>query len=129
MTEYKFEKNGVVEFVKPEKWSWRAYYTDRTILDQFDTNGFFHQFKEIDQSKLLMFKMMSKGKAYSLAFKKGMKLIHYYKNVVLYQGTPKEQRLKIYCFGYEKGKNKNIMMILPNDELILTGDTNIIKFA
>ena len=121
---FKFNNNGITEEVSLERWGWVAVYKDRTELRQFDEEtGTFHQFKEIDQSKLDMFKMVSKDKLpYTLMFDPNtMKLIHYYKTSVLENGQIK---LRSYCFGYEKNINgvvvKTIATILPTDNLTLS---------
>lgn len=131
---YKFNRNGVEELVEKEEWYWIAYYSDGTILKQFDDNGFFHQFKEIDQSRLQTFKMVSDNHSqkYVIPFEKTMKLIHYYKIAKLYVGTPFYKEVKTYCFGFERivgNKNqKHILMIAPNNEIIVSEDPNVISF-
>lgn len=135
MDKYKFhridkEKNiDEWEDVQPELWRWEAVYNDSTSLKQFDDEGIFHQFEEIDQSKLLIFRMYSPKvpQIYSVLFNPSfMKLIHFYRNTVLNTGTEQEIKLKTYCFGYEsniKGvTTKVINMILPNNEMITTYD-------
>ncbi len=57
---------------------------------------------------------------------KAMKLIHFYRNIVLNVGTSEERKIKIYCFGFEKkffGRTqKSLMAIMPTGELIATDD-------
>jgi hypothetical protein len=131
---YKFIRNGIEEFVEKEEWYWIAFYNGGSILKQFDDNGFFHQFKEIDQSRLRVFKMVSDNNTqrFVIPFDKSMKLIHYYKVAKLNIGTPEYKEVKAYCFGYEKiidGRNeKHILMIAPNNEIIILEDTNVISF-
>jgi len=124
------------EEVVPEKWQWEAHFFDGTVLKQFGDDGTFHQFKEIDQNKLMLFKMVSiEGRSpYTLFFDpQKMKLIHFYRRTRLNVGTPAEQRITLYCFGYETNINgivhKVIMAILPNDELIVTDDLNKLRLG
>lgn len=129
---YKFLKDGQIIETEKEKWCWEAYYTDGTILKQFDDNGYFHQFNEIDQTKLHIFKMVGDGPTKTIIFKPEMKLIHYYKRYVLNFGLENELHFTCYCFGYEikvKGKVvKNILVITPTGETVLTDNPDIINF-
>ena len=113
------------EIVPQERWIWEAIYTDGSQLKQFDSEAF-HQFKEIDQNKLLCFRMVSGEKVYSLLFKPEQKLIHFYRNIITKNGN-KERFIRIYCFGYQEKDHKVIMAIMPNDELILTDDIERLK--
>lgn len=111
-----FIRDGNEEYVESQEWQWEAHYFDGTVLKQYDDNGFFHQFKEIDQKKLTLFRMVSKNLSYSLVFKKGMKLIHFYENYILNDG---EKRVRVYCFGYEYRGNKVIIKIYPNGGVVI----------
>lgn len=135
---YKFLRRETNEWeeVEPEIWQWEAYFEDGSSLKQFDDAGIFHQFAEIDQSKLVVFKMVSPQfpNSYTLLFDQpGMKLIHFYRNTILNAGTESESRSRLYCFGYERGTGKNkqkiIMAITPSNELIVLHDINIISVA
>lgn len=128
---YKFFRKDTKEWenVKPETWTWEAYYEDGTVLKQFDDEGIFHQFQEIDQKKLAVFKMVSpiNPNSYTILFDEpGMKLIHFYRNTVLQFATPNQTKVKLYCFGYEKKGQKVVMAITPNNELIVTHDIDIV---
>lgn len=134
MQTFKFFRKDTNEWIEaqPETWQWEAYYEDGGILKQFGEDGIFHQFAEIDQKKLVYFKMVSPNfpQVYTLLFSDpSMKLIHFYRNSVLNAGTDEEQHLRTYCFGYEKnigGKiQKTILMITPNNGLIVTEEPNL----
>jgi len=129
---YKFLRDGVWEDVREEKWKWEAYYSDGTMLKQFGDNGLFHQFAEIDQTKLSIFKMVSEGKpCYTLLFDPlKMKLVHYYKNYRLDMGAKNERFITAYCFGYQiKSRiEKMTIMILPSGETIVTENTDGVEF-
>jgi hypothetical protein len=105
------------EIVEKEAYCWEAYYKDGTCLKQFDDDGQFHRFAEIDQSRLIVFKMVG-DKTFSIPFKEGMKLIHYYDNYILHGNSDQETRFRVYCFGYEYMKGKVITKIYPNEILI-----------
>ena len=131
---YKFLKDGEwIEAIK-EDWCWEAYFNDDTCLKQYGDDGIFHQFKEIDQSKLAVFKMVADNKIpFTLLFNpKRMKLIHYYKRFRLNIGEKSESRFTVFCFGYETktlGRtNKVNLAICPSGEVILCEDPNIINF-
>lgn len=131
---YKFLRDGVWEEVNKENWRWEAHYNNGDVLKQFGDDGIFHQFKEIDQSELAQFKMVSDDRpGYTLLFNpKKMKLIHYYKRVRLNVGAENDTFFTAYCFGYEtktfNRTNKVNVMILPSGETIITEDTNLINF-
>ena len=130
---YKFIRDGVEELVTKETWHWLALYNDGTSLQQFDDNGYFHQFSEIDQSKLSAFKMMSDDKIvdYVIPFDQTMKLVHFYKITRLNVYTPSFKEVKSYCFGYEKkvkGRNEKHFLVITPNEVILCEDPNIINF-
>ena len=123
---FRFE-TGQFEDVPLERWRWQAIYNDGCVLNQFDDkDDLFHQFAEIDQSRLKSFRMFSDQNpvGFSLAFSPTtMKLIHFYRHVVLNYGTADEQRYKIYCFGYEKKDGSKadpyLLFILPDDSVVL----------
>ena len=131
---YKFLRNGVWEDVKEEVWQWVAHFSDGTKLKQFAEDGLFHQFKEIDQTKLAIFKMVSEGKQdYTLLFDPlRMKLIHYYKKVRLNMGAEDEKFITAYCFGFETktaGRTSKVnIMLMPSGETIVTENTDSVEF-
>jgi hypothetical protein len=128
-TMYKFLRDGKEELVNPELWRWQAYFNDGSLLEQFDKDGVFHQFKEIDQSKLVAFKMVSPdfSQVYVVPFDPNrMKLIHFYKRFGLGIGTPEFRKITLYCFGYESKGIKHLMVIVPSGEIIMCEDPNII---
>jgi hypothetical protein len=121
-----YSPEGEVD-VPRERWCWVVIYNDGTELHQFDEPSLtFHQLKEIDQTKLAVFRMIRDdglGK-YDLAFNPAeMKLVHFYINSVLRNGDVK---LKSYCFGYEKNVEgvavKSLATILPDGNLTLSDD-------
>lgn len=129
MEYWKFYRDGKEEKVSPEVWQWEAVYSDGEILKQFDDSGIFHQFKEIDQSRLFAFKMLSSvfPHSYTLLFEEGMKLIHFYYRYCFRAKTPQEKKFTVYCFGYQKKKEKKIFMIMPNGELVITSDSEKVR--
>ena len=134
--EYKFIRDGIEESVQLEDWVWEAHYVDGSILKQFDDNGLFHQFKEIDQSLLAVFKMVSiksDNQTFVLPFNGAhMKLIHFYRHVTLNFGDDNEQKIKLYCFGYEETilykTVKHLAILTPQGETIMCSDPDVIDF-
>lgn len=137
MTMYRFyrESTGQWENVSPERWQWEAHYIDGTVLKQFDDAGIFHQFREIDQSRLSYFSMVSSivycdsdnKSPIILQWNPGYKLIHFYTNYKMFPLGGTEQSFRIYCFGYECQHNKVIICIMPDDGIIITNDHNKIN--
>ena len=135
MPNYKYFSNDLNKWIEapPEVWQWEAIYEDGSILKQFGDDGIFHQFAEIDQNKLAMFKMVSSEypQTYELLMSDpSMKLIHFYRNMVLNAGTNEEDHIRLYCFGYEKKlgtiTQKVIMAITPTNKLIITENPDLI---
>ena len=134
MSDYKFYRKDLGKwiFAPPEAWQWEVTYEDGTILKQFGDDGIFHQFDEIDQKRLAVFKMVSPNspQGFTLLFSAPeMKLIHFYRNIILNAGSEAEERTRIYCFGYEKKigtkVHKIIFMITPSNGLIITEDPDL----
>jgi hypothetical protein len=127
MTQYNFcpEGSDTPELIESEQWKWIAVYNDGTSLSQFDdTDKSFHQFKEIDQTKLASFMMVCDNRpAVTLLFLPGMKLIHFYRNIHLDMGGA-DVYVKLYCFGYERNGMKVITVIMPNNSVVIVDDVN-----
>ncbi|OGM76383.1 hypothetical protein A2210_01075 [Candidatus Woesebacteria bacterium RIFOXYA1_FULL_40_18] len=135
MLKHKFFRKDLEKWISapPEVWQWEATYEDGGVLKQFGDDGVFHQFAEIDQERLAMFKMVSPeySQTYTLLFSDpAMKLIHFYRNKVLNAGTADEERIRYYCFGYEKRigtkVHKTIMMITPTNDLVVTEEPALV---
>lgn len=131
---YKFFRKDLGKWIPTpvELWQWEVTYEDGSGLKQFGDDGIFHQFSEIDQNRLAVFKMASPEypEVYTLLFSSpDMKLIHFYRNTILNAGTSNEKHLRIYCFGYEKkiGEKvqKTILMITPSNGVIITEDPDL----
>jgi hypothetical protein len=132
---YKFLKDGKEIQCEKEVWCWEAYFNDGTVLKQFGDDGIFHQLREIDESKLDLFRMVSDSfpQIYSVPFNPDeMKLIHFYRIIRLNVYTPQFKEIKCYCFGFEKKRSrsneKHFIVILPSGEVILTENPDIINF-
>lgn len=139
MQTYKFynKEKKEWEIITPERWQWEVFYNDGTSLKQFDDTGIFHQIKEIDNSKIKVFRMVNminKDKFFDIYFSENMKFIHFYKKGKQWIFTDKEKTkgypfyYQLYYFGFEKkilGKTiKVINIILPNDSIIVTDNPN-----
>lgn len=132
LNEFIFIRDGKQEKVKPERWGWGVIYKDGTELHQFGEDGIFHQFKEINQEwvKLfVMYRLDDMSKRYDLPVFPEMKLIHFYRHLLLSAMTPDETRYKVYIFGYEKnvnGKNEKVLIhIMPDDRTLISDQDNI----
>lgn len=112
------------EPVQLEKWRWTAVFSDGSELRQYDEEtGLFHQFKEIDQTRLATFHMSDGITKLTLIFNpETMKLIHYYKRYVLDVGG-NNTKITLYIFGYESTTKKGVKVlnvITPEGEVITT---------
>jgi hypothetical protein len=133
---YTRPETGQTEQVHGERWRWIAQYADGQVLHQFDAKtGLFHQLREIDQSRLAKFRMINPdtGQFYDIDWNPARKLIHYYMRTRVEAGTPEERRFTSYAFGYETHiagvSHKVILVILPDDNVVLTEDTNSIQLT
>lgn len=123
--EYTFARNGVEEVVKPERWGWGVEYKDGTELHQFDAEGKFHQFREIDQENVVMFvmyKLDDPTKRVDLIVSGNVQYFHVYKRMILNASTEEETRPTVILFGY---KNKDTgetsyHYIFPDDHILVS---------
>lgn len=110
-----------------ERWAWEVFYTDGSAFKQFDDAGIFHRFNEIDQSRIMTFRMTNGERFIDIQWNPSYKLIHFYRHRWLNFGTNEEVRLQYYCFGYQDGPHKLITMILPDDSMVMTDDVDRIN--
>lgn len=116
--------------VEPERWQWLAQYKDGKVLRQFDEQGVFHRFAEIDQKQLASFHMIHESgdhPPYFFSFPPGAKLIHFYRNKILNVGQENEVRVRLYCFGFEVNQVKVLFVIMPDDQLVITDNIDRVK--
>lgn len=115
-----FVRNGVPEPVTLEKWGWAVVYSDGSELHQFDSDGKFHQFNEINQSEVNMFVMYDTSdlsKRYDLILSGDVQIFHFYRHFVLKNDTRRE---KVYGFGWKDRETgiTSYNFIMPNGRLI-----------
>lgn len=112
------------EPVAQERWQWVAVFSDGSELKQFDYDTVtYHYFGEIDHEKVSKFGLVNPqtGKRFLLDVPSGGKLIHFYDNIIQqHLGGPTVTH-RMYCVGYENGKDKIIFTVLPND-FVVQGD-------
>ncbi len=114
----------------PERWAWVALNSDGTFLEQFSRDGTFHQFREIDQERLIgiqMVNLLGNRPPIVIHWKPGRKLIHFYRTIRLNVGTPNEIEIRLYCFGYETRTDKMIAAIMPDDQIRILEDIEELK--
>ncbi len=107
----------------PERWVWRVQYRDGTELRQFDGEGYFHRFAEIDMPQVAIFQMLSWEGLPPVTFivSEGDKLVHFYRRLGLdYMGE--HRREVLYVFGIERAGRKTFGIIGPTDEVVITDD-------
>lgn len=126
--EYTFLRDGVEEKVELERWAWGVVYKDGTELHQFDGEGRFHQFKEIDQSKVDMFVMHQPegDRRIDMPIAGDVQIFHFYRHYILDQGGQNPRRVKVYVFGWKDTHSgvASYNYILP-DERILTSNHDL----
>lgn len=111
----------------PEEWLWEAHYTDGTTLCQFGLDGVYHNFGEIEQDRLHTMYFVYQGQEarapIALLWRPTLKLIHFKMRQTKYMAfTPDEVNTRIYCFGYQEGDSKHIMVIMPDGGIVITDD-------
>ena len=120
----------VPEKVALERWCWGVVYNDDTEFYQFDNDGTFHQFKEIDQSQLEMFtmyKMDDQSKRYDVAIDpERYEAVHFYRHLILNHGTDEARQVKVYGYGIKDKVTGSVLCnyILPDDRIV-TGSKDI----
>lgn len=147
MTKYIFKQTG--EEVELEPWRWQAYYTDGSVIKQFDKideeYGEFHQFGEVDHTRVSHIKVVSDDpkRHYTVLFNPHLaaqgraKLIYFYRNAlkvietVNHEGqietTGEPLHARAYVFGYEQDGQKHLTMITPSGEVILTDNADRVE--
>lgn len=113
--------------VKEEAWKWSVEYADGSVLSQFDKDGTFHMFKEIEAHRASKWVISNGDKNISIDVSPEMKLIHFYRRRKT--ATMEGEELSsstIYCFGYETPEEKIIHMIYPNDVVVTARDADAV---
>lgn len=126
---YKFyqEPGHNLIVVPADRWGWVALYSDGTILEQYGSDGWYHQFREIRQDKLIGFQMVNLDKglpSITLHWRPEQKLIHFLRNTRYNVGAPNEVFVQLICFGYETPTDKVMFVIMPDDSLRVLDDLN-----
>ena len=114
-----------IEKVNLERWVWGVVYKDGSELHQFDSEGIFHQFKEINLPEVKMFSMYRSddmGKRYDIVVTEGMQLFHFYRNVKPYY---LDNYVKVYVFGWKKDGKESYHFILPDDRMVMSDINNV----
>lgn len=108
------------ELVELEKWAWGVTYKDGSELKQFDDNGNFHQFAEINQDEVKMFTMYKTDPNENARFDiicEDVQYFHFYRNFMLENATVK---IKVYVFGWKDKKTGacSYNYIFPDDRIL-----------
>ena len=113
--------------VPADRFGWVALYSDGTALEQYGSDGWYHQFKEIQQDRLIGFQVVDfsgEVKPITIHWASGRKLIHFLRNTWYNKGTPEEVFIRLVCFGYETPTDKVMMVIMPDGSLRMLDDLN-----
>lgn len=132
---YFTEEDGKEVEVPLEEWVWHVVYEDGTELHQYereaDENGKrrFHQFKEIDQTKVKVFEMMNTkdtGLRYSIDITEHVgQIFHFYRRSRLNIGRPDETKVVFYCYGAVIDGVSVYNFILPDNRIVTTTNRDI----
>ena len=121
--------NGIrgfdIEKVDIERWVWGVIYKNGQELHQFDSNGVFHQFKEIDMDQVKLFSMYKPNdmsKRYDLVKTEEMQIFHFYRIVKPYY---LKNSVSVYVFGWKKLGKTFFNFILPDDRTIVSDVDNV----
>lgn len=120
-----FNRNGIEEEVEPRTWVWGVVYDNDTELKQYEEDGTFHQFQEIDQDRVRLFviyKLDDPTKRFDLVKTEGMKLFCFYLKT---KPSYLPDFVTTTVFGYEKNKQKHFIFILNDDRVVVSDIENI----
>lgn len=124
---YIYNDNGKEIEIAPERWVWGCIYEDGTELKQFGDDGVFHRVGEIDQEKVaiaVLYNFEHPEKRIDIPWKKGMRLIHKYRNIVFDYMSESSRTVRVYIFGYKDGDQYSYIFILPDDRIVFSNDIN-----
>lgn len=110
------------EEIEIERWAWVAKYKDGSELHQFDKDGVFHKFAEINQAEVavwVLYNTEDESKRIDIVCPDNAQLIHRYRNIKPYWS---EKFIKCFMFGIE-GKLYNF--VLPDDNILQSTVENI----
>lgn len=118
--------DGEEEDVEAEEWHWKATYKDGTVLKQYDDDGIFHQFREIDMAKVKTLSVTDGDQSIDVNWKPEYTPIFFYRNVAYHAGKLDQDMVRLYCFGYVDGKGKKkIHVIKPGKKVGIVDDENL----
>lgn len=117
---YTFTQDGITENITPERWVWGVVYKDDTELHQFSGDGTFHQFKEVRQEDVKMFVMyqLDSDLRFDMAVTDNMQIFHFYRTLMLDQGTDIARTIRVYVYGWKSGDATSYNYIMPNNRLL-----------
>jgi hypothetical protein len=120
-----------VSDVEPENWIWEVRYTDGTVLKQFDDDFGYHEFGEINTSKLdyLLLHPFDRGDVPGLIDRSnpgirievsGYSAVQSYLDMVL----ENEEKVRVCCLELTSATSKIVVAVLPDNTIIITDDVN-----
>lgn len=104
-------------------------------LKQFDDDGNFHRFGEIEQERVDIFTMYKTDdekmlKRIDMKVSEGAKIFHFYRNIGFdYQSRENYRKVQVYVFGWKKDGACSYNYILPDDRIVVADhDIDITNF-
>ena len=125
-----YQLQSTQEQIPKESWSWEAHYNDGTALRQFDDSDMsFHQFREIDRDKLVLWRLTDGTHNIDFDMNASIKPIHFYKNSGVAPMGGDIFWSRAYVFGYESETSKNMLIVYPNGVVVETTDADVVTNA
>lgn len=129
--QYKFTnpETGQLEMIDPERWGWGVLYRDDTELHQFDSEGRFHRFSEIDQERVKLFclyRLDDMSKRIDMVIEDGMRFYHKYIGVHANYFPSFQDKVRVYSVGFtsKEGHHSNFF-VLPDDRIVISHNRNV----
>jgi len=115
--------------VEPENWIWEVRYNDGTVLKQFDDDFGYHEFGEIETSKLdyLLLHPFDRGDIPGLIDRSnpgirievsGYSAVQSYFDMVLENG----EKARVCCLELTSITSKIVVSVLPDNTIMITDD-------
>lgn len=124
------KEDGVkISDAEPENWIWEVHYNDGTVLKQFDDEFGYHEFGEIETSKLdhLLLHPFDRGNIPGLIDRSnpgirielsGYSAAQSYFDMVLENG----ESARVCCLELTSITSKIVIAVLPDNTIMITDD-------
>jgi len=97
---------------------WKAVLDDGSVIPEYNQDGTYNKYQEIDKSKLASFSVFLNGNTYTVDLSDKAKKFIYVKRTMQ---KPGRKPVDLYILGWQKGKEQSILYITEQGEAILSG--------